>query len=60
MNLRSRAISLLALVFWTSLGEAVADQPTAKIPVVGVLVTHAPLTDPVMQSIRAGMRALGY
>jgi putative ABC transport system substrate-binding protein len=36
-----------------------AQQPS-KIPVVGVLVTHAAATDPIFDNLRAGLREYGY
>jgi putative ABC transport system substrate-binding protein len=50
---------VLELALAVLVASAWAQQP-AKIPVVGVLITHAPLTDPVVESIRSGFRPLGY
>ena len=36
-----------------------AQQP-AKVPVVGVLTTHAAVNDPIYDFLRAGLRELGY
>jgi putative ABC transport system substrate-binding protein len=41
------------------LAPAFAQQP-GKVPTVGVLITHASLTDPVVDTFRAGFRSLGY
>jgi putative ABC transport system substrate-binding protein len=41
------------------LAPAIAQQP-GRIPTVGVLITHAPLSDPVVGWIRGGFQALGY
>lgn len=57
--MRRSAFCFLALALLAVLGSAVAQQP-GRIPTVGVLITHAPLTDPVVESIRSGFRALGY
>lgn len=56
---RSSAFCFLTLALLAVLGSAFAQQP-GRIPAVGVLITHAPLTDPVVESIRSGFRALGY
>lgn len=50
------------LVLCAALGltAARADAQEARTPAVGVLVTHAPLNDPVMTSIKAGLQSLGY
>ena len=40
-------------------GDAGAQQPE-KIPVVGVLVTHAAVNDPTFEPFRAGLREFGY
>lgn len=56
---RSSAFCFLTLALLAVLGSAFAQQP-GRIPVVGVLITHASLTDPVVESIRSGFRALGY
>jgi len=38
---------------------ASAQQP-GRIPTVGVLITHARLTDPVVEMFRSGLRSIGY
>jgi putative ABC transport system substrate-binding protein len=40
-------------------GSAVSQEP-AKVPVVAILVTHAAVDDPIFDSLRAGLRKLGY
>lgn len=35
-------------------------EPQGKVPVVAILVTHATTSDPVFESLRAGLRDLGY
>ena len=46
------AVTLLVAPAWT--------QQPARIPVVGVLVTHAAANDPIFDSLRAGLREHGY
>ena len=31
-----------------------------SLPVVGMLITHAPVTDPVVEALRTGLREYGY
>jgi putative ABC transport system substrate-binding protein len=56
---RCSALGFLTLALLAGLGAAFAQQP-GRIPAVGVLITHASLTDPVVESIRSGFRAQGY
>ncbi len=39
--------------------EGFAQQP-GRIPVVGMLITHPPVTDPVVEAVRTGLRQYGY
>ena len=57
----TRRLLLLALALNLAVAatHALAQQP-AKIPVVGVLITYAALNDPTHDSLRAGLRELGY
>jgi putative ABC transport system substrate-binding protein len=45
---------------FTLISVSVAAQQPPKVPVVGVLVTHAKMTDPIFNSLRDGLRELGY
>jgi putative ABC transport system substrate-binding protein len=49
----------LGIVFAFCASHAVA-QERANVPVVGVLVTHAPVTDQVFNQLREGLLNLGY
>lgn len=49
--------SLLALAI--SPPHADAQQP-GRVPVVGMLITHPPVTDPVVDALRTGLREQGY
>ena len=50
--LRAGSAGLLALSLPVS-----AQQ---RVPVVGMLITHPPVTDPVVEAVRTGLRAYGY
>jgi putative tryptophan/tyrosine transport system substrate-binding protein len=56
---RRCVLPLVMLGLMAVLGSGFAQQP-GRIPTVGVLITHAPLTDPVVENFRSGFRALGY
>ena len=45
-------LTLLVIPAWA--------QQSAKIPVVGMLITHAPVDDRVVESVRIGLRQYGY
>src|SRR5712664_3588122 len=54
---------LFLLVFTLSLVPPATDtwaQQAKKVPVVGVLVTHAAVDDPVFENLRLGLRDIGY
>ena len=56
-----RRLVLLALVCASPV--LVADtwaQQSAKVPVIGLLMTHALANDPIVQGLRAGLREFGY
>ena len=53
------------LLFVLTVAHAVPGAPawaqqSAKVPVVGVLTTHAAVSDPIYDHLRAGLRELGY
>ena len=35
-------------------------QQSGRVPVVGMLITHPPVTDPVVEALRTGLRQYGY
>lgn len=49
----------VALIFASPVAYTWAQQP-AKVPVIGVLFTHAAANDPTAQGLRAGLREFGY
>ena len=50
---------VLAMAVPAQVVPARAQQP-ADLPVVGLLVTHAAVDDPIFDQLRAGLRELGY
>ena len=58
MNRRFPGVCFLLAVSALT-GTVEAQQPT-RVPVVGVLVTHAAVNDPTFEPFRAGLREFGY
>lgn len=58
MNRRELLVALAGGVILTS-GRGSA-QPPERVPVVGMLITHPPVTDQVVEGLRAGLRQFGY
>ena len=56
---RRMALQLLALNL-AGIASRVGAQNPARMPIIGLLVTHPPLTDPMFEYVRAGMRRFGY
>jgi putative ABC transport system substrate-binding protein len=55
---RREALSVLAsALVWPAIGRA---QHSGRSPVVGMLITHPPVTDPVVEALRIGLRKYGY
>jgi putative ABC transport system substrate-binding protein len=54
---RHLLVLLFGLAAMTSV--AVAQQP-ARVPVVGLFITHPPVNDPVVEALRKGLRQFGY
>ena len=52
---------LLVLLFGITgiTSVAVAQQP-ARLPVIGLFITHPPVNDPVVEALRIGLRQFGY
>ena len=48
-----------AVAAFSVAGTALAQQP-GRVPVVGMLITHPPVDDPVVESVRTGLRQYGY
>jgi putative ABC transport system substrate-binding protein len=47
----------VGLFFAPAQGSA---QQSARVPIVGMLITHPPVTDPVVEALRTGLRQHGY
>ena len=56
MKRRNALTAMLSALLWPP-GVLAQRQP---MPVIGVLVTHPPLTDPVLGYLRAGLKNFGY
>ena len=56
MKRRHALTAMLSALLWP---PGVLGQQQ-RMPVIGVLVTHAPLTDPVFDYLRAGLKKFGY
>jgi putative ABC transport system substrate-binding protein len=56
---RRNALRILALSLAT-VASRVAAQQSGRVPVVGLLITHPPVTDKVVQILRNGLRQYGY
>ena len=56
---RRMLLRILALGSAVVAARVGAQQP-ARVPVVGVLVTHAAVNDPTFEPLRVGLRELGY
>ena len=57
MNRRDALAALASMLVWPV--RAAAQQP-GKMPMVGMLVTHPPVEDQVVESVRIGLRQYGY
>ena len=57
MKRRDVLTALAAGVLWPTIAPA---QPSKRIPIVGMLITHPPVTDPVVEAMRNGLRQHGY
>jgi putative ABC transport system substrate-binding protein len=57
MNRRDALVVLGATLMWPASPRA---QQPGPMPVVGMLITHPPVTDKVVQSLRNGLRQFGY
>jgi putative tryptophan/tyrosine transport system substrate-binding protein len=59
-RLRSASFGLFVVGAFALLLAPTWAQQSAKIPVVGMLITHAPVDDRVVESVRTGLRQYGY
>ena len=56
---RRLALRILALSS-AAVSALVGAQQPGRVPIVGMLITHPPVTDKVVESLRAGLRQYGY
>ena len=57
MKRRNALATIASCLLWPAMAPA---QPSKRIPVVGMLITHPPVTDPVVEAVRTGLRQHGY
>lgn len=57
MNRRDSLAALAAMLVWP---VRAAAQQSGRVPVVGFLITHPPVTDKVVDTLRNGLRKYGY
>ena len=57
MKRRNALATFASFLLWPAVTPA---QQSTRIPVVGMLITHAPVTDPVVEAMRNGLRQHGY
>jgi len=57
---RRMALRVLAALNLAAFTGHVAAQRSRQVPVVGMLITHPPVTDKVVQALRDGLRQYGY
>jgi len=57
MNRREALILLASATLWRTVASA---QEPKRLPVVGMLITHPPVTDAVVGYLRTGLREYGY
>jgi len=57
---RRRGVALMFIAaFLVATFPVTAERPD-RLPIVGVLITHVPLTDPFTEIVRSSFRVLGY
>jgi putative tryptophan/tyrosine transport system substrate-binding protein len=56
MKRRNILLAILTAPFLT----AIAHGQSTRVPIVGMLITHPPVSDPVVQALRTGLRQHGY
>ena len=57
MKRRHALTTIASCLLWPAIAPA---QQSKRVPVVGMLITHAPVNDPVVEALRAGLRQHGY
>ncbi len=59
MNRRTLLAGLVGGLILVPIRSA-AQRPGGRVPVVGMLITHPPVTDAVVEALRTGLRKFGY
>ena len=57
MNRRNALAALTSMLIWPAIARA---QQSGRVPVVGLMITHPPTDDVVVDLFRAGLRKYGY
>ena len=57
MNRRNALVALASVPFWPAVARA---QQPGRVPVVGLLITHPPVDDVVVDFFRSALRKYGY
>jgi putative tryptophan/tyrosine transport system substrate-binding protein len=57
MNRREAITAIASCALFPAIACA---QESKRVPVVGMLITHPPITDPVVEAVRTGLRQYGY
>jgi putative tryptophan/tyrosine transport system substrate-binding protein len=57
MKRRTALLALTSFPLWPAIAPA---QQSKRVPVIGMLITHVPVTDPVVEALREGLRQHGY
>ena len=55
---RRNVLAVLAAALFSP--ASVLAEQSKRVPVVGMLITHPPITDPVVEAVRTGLRQHGY
>ena len=57
MKRRDALTAIASCAFWPAISPA---QESKRVPVIGMLITDPPVTDPVIEAMRNGLRQHGY
>ena len=57
MKRRNALATIVACLLWPAI---VSAQQSKRVPMVGMLITHPPVNDQVVEALRAGLRQHGY
>lgn len=57
MKRRNALVVLASCLLWPAIASA---QQSKRVPIVGMLITHPPVNDPVVAALRSGLQQHGY